>query len=285
MVMTTPATLSGAEQDQETPERPSSAGGASPAPSALPVVAFRKVTKCYGELEVLHGIDLDIAAGEKVALIGPSGSGKTTIGRMLMTLEEPTSGMIEVEGKPLWHMERKGKLVRANEAHLHRMRSRIGMIFQHFNLFPHMKVLRNVTEAPRKVLGLDKDEAHERAVEMLRKVGLEDKLDVYPSKLSGGQKQRVAIARALVMRPKIMIFDEVTSALDPELVGEVLSVIREIAEEGEMAMLLITHEMDFAREVADRVIFKADGRIVEEGKPEALFERPQSERLRAFLNR
>ncbi len=269
------------EQLQESTASHSSVRDAAP---ALPVVSYRKVTKRYGELEVLHGIDLDIAAGEKVALIGPSGSGKTTIGRMLMTLEEPTSGMIEVEGEPLWHMERKGKLVRANEQHLHRMRSRIGMIFQHFNLFPHMKVLRNVTEAPRKVLGLDKEEAHERAVEMLCKVGLEDKLDVYPSKLSGGQKQRVAIARALVMRPKVMVFDEVTSALDPELVGEVLSVIREIAEEGEMAMMLITHEMDFAREVADRVIFKADGRIVEEGKPEDIFERPQSERLRAFLN-
>ncbi|MBJ6362325.1 ectoine/hydroxyectoine ABC transporter ATP-binding protein EhuA [Paenibacillus sp. GCM10012307] len=256
-----------------------------PAAPVTPVVSYRNVKKSYGDLEVLHGIDLDIAAGEKIALIGPSGSGKTTLGRMLMTLEEPTSGIIEVEGEPLWQIERNGKLVRANEHHLHRMRSKIGMVFQHFNLFPHMRVLRNVTEAPRKVLGIGKEEAHDRAVEMLCKVGLEDKLDVYPSKLSGGQKQRVAIARALVMRPKIMVFDEVTSALDPELVGEVLSVIKEIAEEGEMAMMLITHEMDFARDVADRVIFGADGRIVETGPPQELFGQPKSDRLKSFLSR
>ncbi|MBD2845658.1 ectoine/hydroxyectoine ABC transporter ATP-binding protein EhuA [Paenibacillus sp. IB182496] len=253
--------------------------------TALPIVKYNDVKKSFGDLEVLHGINLEMRPGEKIAIIGPSGSGKTTLGRMLMTLEEPTSGTIEVDGELLWHMERGGKLVRASEAHLHRMRTKIGMVFQHFNLFPHMKVIRNVTEAPRKVLGLSKEEAHERAVEMLRKVGLEDKLDVYPSKLSGGQKQRVAIARALVMRPKVMVFDEVTSALDPELVGEVLEVIKEIALEGEMAMMLITHEMDFAREVADRVIFGADGLIVEEGPPSELFENPESERLQSFLRR
>jgi len=253
--------------------------------AARPIVRYERIRKSFGDLEVLHDINLDIAPGEKVAMIGPSGSGKTTLGRMLMTLEEPTSGFIEVDGEQLWHMESRGKLVRANEAHLHRMRTKIGMIFQHFNLFPHMNVLKNVTVAQRKVLGVPKEEAEERAVTMLGKVGLVDKLDTYPSMLSGGQKQRLAIARALVMRPKVMVFDEVTSALDPELVGEVLAVIKEIAAEGDMAMLLITHEMDFAREVADRVIFGAEGAIVEEGPPEAIFENPESERLQAFLSR
>ncbi len=250
-----------------------------------PIVKYTGVTKSFGDLQVLKGIDLEMQPGEKVAVIGPSGSGKTTMGRMLMTLEEPTEGTIEVDGELLWHMEEKGKLVRANEKHLHRMRCNVGMVFQHFNLFPHMNVLRNVTEAPRKVLGLSKEEAEERAVSMLGKVGLVDKLKMYPSNLSGGQKQRVAIARALVMRPKVMVFDEVTSALDPELVGEVLEVIREIAEEGEMAMMLITHEMDFAKEIADRVIFGAEGRIVEQGTPEEIFDNPQSERLQSFLQR
>jgi polar amino acid transport system ATP-binding protein len=261
------------------------AAGSSQVSASQPIVRYSHIRKSFGDLEVLHDINLDIAAGEKVAMIGPSGSGKTTLGRMLMTLEEPTSGFIEVDGEQLWHMESRGKLVRANEAHLHRMRAKIGMIFQHFNLFPHMNVLKNVTIAQRKVLGVSKDEAEERALTMLGKVGLADKLDTYPSMLSGGQKQRVAIARALVMRPKVMVFDEVTSALDPELVGEVLAVIKEIASESDMAMLLITHEMDFAREVADRVIFGAEGSIVEEGPPEAIFENPQSERLQAFISR
>ncbi|MGG3283743.1 ectoine/hydroxyectoine ABC transporter ATP-binding protein EhuA [Paenibacillus solani] len=250
-----------------------------------PIVKYTGVTKSFGDLQVLKGIDLEMQPGEKVAVIGPSGSGKTTLGRMLMTLEEPTEGIIEVDGELLWHTYEKGELVPASEKHLHRMRSNVGMIFQHFNLFPHMNVLRNVTEAPRKVLGLSKEEAEERAVSMLGKVGLADKLKMYPSNLSGGQKQRVAIARALVMRPKVMVFDEVTSALDPELVGEVLEVIREIAEEGEMAMMLITHEMDFAKEIADRVIFGAEGRIVEQGTPEEIFDNPKSDRLQSFLQR
>ncbi|GIP45451.1 ectoine/hydroxyectoine ABC transporter ATP-binding protein EhuA [Paenibacillus sp. J45TS6] len=254
-------------------------------PDTSPIVKYTGVTKSFGNVEVLNGIDLEMQPGEKVAVIGPSGSGKTTMGRMLMTLEEPTSGTIEVDGELLWHMEHKGGIVRANEKHLHRMRCNVGMVFQHFNLFPHMNVMRNVTEAPRKVLGLSKEEAEERAVTMLTKVGLEDKFKMYPSKLSGGQKQRVAIARALVMRPKVMVFDEVTSALDPELVGEVLEVIREIAEEGEMAMMLITHEMEFAKEIADRVIFGADGKIVEQGTPEEIFDNPQSDRLQSFLQR
>ncbi|NMM54528.1 ectoine/hydroxyectoine ABC transporter ATP-binding protein EhuA [Paenibacillus aquistagni] len=251
-----------------------------------PIVQYQGVTKTFGDLEVIKGIDLALYPGEKMALIGPSGSGKTTLGRMLMTLEEPTTGTILIDGEPLWQMKTSsGKLVRANEKHLRRMRQKIGMVFQHFNLFPHLSVLRNVTLAPMSVLGLSKEEVYQRAVEMLTKVGLQDKLDEYPSRLSGGQKQRVAIARALVMQPKVMVFDEVTSALDPELVGEVLEVIKEIAIDSDMAMMLITHEMDFARDIADRVIFGAEGRIVEQGSPEAIFEQPESERLQSFLKR
>lgn len=250
-----------------------------------PVVSFQSVQKNFGDLHVIKGVDLDIYPGEKIALIGPSGSGKTTLGRMLMTLEEPTSGTILIDDEPLWQTESKGKRVRTNEKHLRKMRSKVGMVFQHFNLFPHMSVMNNVSMAPRSVLKLTKEQAEERAIMMLRKVGLEEKLHFYPSQLSGGQKQRVAIARALVMQPKVMVFDEVTSALDPELVGEVLSVIKEIADEGQMAMMLITHEMEFAREVADRVIFGAEGLIVEQGTPEDIFTNPQSERLQAFLQR
>ncbi|WP_318978603.1 ectoine/hydroxyectoine ABC transporter ATP-binding protein EhuA [Effusibacillus dendaii] len=250
-----------------------------------PIVRYRKISKSYGDLQVLKEIDLDIYPGEKVAVIGPSGSGKTTLARLLMTLEEPTAGTIEVDGELLWHKRVKGRLTRADEKHLHRVRGSIGMVFQHFNLFPHMTILRNVTEAPIRVLGLSKEEAVERAKIMLDKVGLLDKLDKYPGQLSGGQKQRVAIARALVMRPKVMLFDEPTSALDPELVGEVLTVIKEIAAEGDMAMLLITHEMEFARDVADRILFTDGGKIVEEGSPKQIFENPKSPRLQMFLNR
>ncbi|MGG4105031.1 MULTISPECIES: ectoine/hydroxyectoine ABC transporter ATP-binding protein EhuA [Paenibacillus] len=273
------------DEQAEASKVPQQENNPATAAGTKPIVKYTGVTKSFGDLQVLKGINLEMQPGEKVAVIGPSGSGKTTMGRMLMTLEEPTEGTIEVDGELLWHMEEKGRLVRASEKHLHRMRCNVGMVFQHFNLFPHMNVLRNVTEAPRKVLGLSKEEAEERAVSMLSKVGLADKLKMYPSNLSGGQKQRVAIARALVMRPKVMVFDEVTSALDPELVGEVLEVIREIADEGEMAMMLITHEMDFAKEIADRVIFGADGRIVEQGTPEEIFDNPQSERLQSFLQR
>jgi polar amino acid transport system ATP-binding protein len=258
-------------------------------PEALgiePLVRYEGITKKFGELEVIKGIDLELQPGEKLVLIGPSGSGKTTLGRMLMTLEKPTSGRILLEGESLWEMKLKsGRIVPANDRHLRRLRGSIGMVFQHFNLFPHMKVIDNVMLAPRSVLGLSKEEAYDRAVTMLGKVGLESKLSEFPSKLSGGQKQRVAIARALVMQPKVMVFDEVTSALDPELVGEVLAVMKEIAEDSAMAMMLITHEMDFARDIADRVIFGAEGRIVEEGSPEAIFGQPRSDRLRAFLNR
>ncbi|MEH7224469.1 ectoine/hydroxyectoine ABC transporter ATP-binding protein EhuA [Bacillus sp. JJ1566] len=252
---------------------------------AEPIVKYENVIKSFDEVDVLKGIDLDIAPAEKIALIGPSGSGKTTIIRLLMTLEEPTSGVIEVNGQNLWQMEKKGELVRANEKHLRQIRGDIGMVFQHFNLFPHMTILENCMTGPIHVKSESKEEARKNSIEMLEKVGLGDKLDNYPNQLSGGQKQRVAMARALVMRPKVMLFDEVTSALDPELVGEVLEVIREIAKEGEMAMVLVTHEMDFARDVADRIIFLENGVIAEQGTPEEVLENTESERLQQFLSR
>jgi polar amino acid transport system ATP-binding protein len=247
------------------------------------VVRYKKVSKSFGDLDVIKELYLDVAPAEKIGIIGPSGSGKTTLIRMLMTLEKPTSGTIEVGGEMLWHKKVNGNLVPADEKHLRKVRSKVGMIFQQFNLFPHMKVLRNVTEAPIHVLGLSKEEAEERAITMLDKVGLKDKLDQYPKQLSGGQQQRVAIARALVMNPKVMLFDEVTSALDPELVEEVLAVIKEIALEGEMTMLLVTHEMQFAREISDRIVFINDGHIIEQGPPEQIFEDPKKERTRNFL--
>lgn len=253
--------------------------------AGTPIVRYDQVFKSFGDVDVLKGINLDVAPGEKLAIIGPSGCGKTTMIRMLMTLEKPTSGMIEVDGEPLWHKEVKGRLVQADEKHLRQMRNKIGMVFQQYNLFPHMKILRNVTEAPIHVLGLSKKEAEERAMTMLEKVGLADKVDAYPAQLSGGQQQRVAIARALVMQPKVMLFDEVTAALDPELVGEVLEVIKDIASDGETAMMIITHEMDFARDVADRVVFLDNGVIAEQGSPQEVLENPQSERLQSFLTR
>ncbi|NCU18221.1 ectoine/hydroxyectoine ABC transporter ATP-binding protein EhuA [Pallidibacillus pasinlerensis] len=250
------------------------------------LVHYVNVSKSYGDVRVLKNLNLEVKKGEKLGLIGPSGSGKTTIIRMLMTLEKPTSGFIKFEDEYLWHKEnKKGQLVEADEKHLRKMRTNIGMVFQHFNLFPHMTILRNVMEAPVRVLGLPKEEAKERSVEMLTKVGLRDHLDKYPEQLSGGQKQRVAIARAVVMQPKVMLFDEVTSALDPELVGEVLEVIRELANETDMAMILVTHEMDFAKEISDRIVFLHDGKIEEEGTPNEIFENPRSLRLQNFLKR
>ena len=248
------------------------------------MVRFEKVSMAFGGLVVLREVDLSVAPAEKVAIIGPSGSGKTTILRILMTLERPTSGVVHVNGEPLWHREVHGKLAPADRGHLRRMRGRIGMVFQHFNLFPHMTVLRNVTEAPVYVLKQPRAAAEESARELLKMVGLSDKVDCYPYQLSGGQKQRVAIARALAMKPKVMMFDEVTSALDPELVGEVLNVMRKLAQETEMTMLIVTHEMGFAKEVADRVLFFDNGRIVEDGPPAQLFERPREQRTRDFLS-
>ena len=250
-----------------------------------PFVQYKDVHKSFGDVEVLKGIDLDIMPGEKVAVIGPSGSGKTTIIRMLMTLEEPTSGSIFVDGENLWQVERNGELVRARESHLREVRGSIGMVFQHFNLFPHMTILENCMTAPINVKKENKGEARERSIEMLEKVGLGDKLDNYPNQLSGGQKQRVAMARALVMRPKVMLFDEVTSALDAELVEEVLEVIRDLAEDGDMAMVLVTHEMEFALDIADRVVFLDKGVIAESGPPSEVLEHSKNERLQSFLRR
>ena len=250
-----------------------------------PIVNYRDVTKSFGDVHVLKGINLDIHAGEKIAVIGPSGSGKTTIIRMLMTLEEPSSGDILVNGTNLWKMDKKGSSVRANEKHLRAVRGDIGMVFQHFNLFPHMTILENCMAAPVHVKGENKEEVQDRAIKMLDRVGLGDKLHFYPSQLSGGQKQRVAMARALVMRPKIMLFDEVTSALDPELVGEVLEVIRDIAINDEMAMVLVTHEMDFALDIADKVLFLDQGVIAEQGTAREVLEHSENERVQAFLKR
>ncbi len=249
------------------------------------IVRYRNVKKAFGDTVVLNDLNIDIKQGEKIALIGPSGSGKTTIIRMLMTLEQPTEGMIEVDGQMLWHKEVNGELVTADEKHLRKVRGSIGMVFQQYNLFPHMTIMKNCTEAPIHVLGLSKQEAKERAIKMLTKVGLADKVDMYPAQLSGGQQQRVAIARSLVMQPKVMLFDEVTAALDPELVGEVLEVLRDIASEGETTMMLITHEMDFARDVADRVFFLDKGSIAEQGTPDEVINHPKTERLQTFLGR
>ena len=248
-----------------------------------PMVCFDQVTKRYGELVVLDALDLEVAPNEKVAIIGPSGSGKTTVLRMLMTLERIDEGVIWVDDRPLTHMERNGRLMPADERYLRSVRGQIGMVFQHFNLFPHMSALGNCMEAPVHVLGLPKAEARARAEELLSMVGLADKTDHYPSQLSGGQQQRVAIARALAMRPKVMLFDEVTSALDPELVGEVLGVIRKLGAEHNLTMLMVTHQMGFAREFADRVCFFYAGKIAEQGAPAEIFSNPRNERTQQFL--
>ena len=251
--------------------------------SDAPIIRVSDLRKAYGPLQVLRGMNLDVARGEKLSIIGPSGSGKSTLLRLLMTLEKPSGGRIEVDGEPLWTMSRAGGEVPADAAHIRALRAKVGMVFQHFNLFPHMTALQNVTLAPVKVLGLSKAEAKERGERLLRSVGLGDKLNAYPAKLSGGQKQRVAIARALAMQPAIMLFDEVTSALDPELVGEVLNVLRDLAHEHDITMLLVTHEMAFAQEISDRVIFMDEGRVVEAGAPDRIFNTPAEERTRRFL--
>jgi polar amino acid transport system ATP-binding protein len=248
-----------------------------------PIIRFDKVRKSFGAFTVLDELDFEVAPGEKVTIIGPSGSGKSTVLRILMTLEAISGGVVYVSGEPLWHERRNGDLVPAGESHLRRMRTQLGMVFQQFNLFPHMTVLRNLTEAPRVVLGLSKQEARARAEELLKLVGLTDHAGKFPSQLSGGQQQRVGIARALAMRPRIMLFDEPTSALDPELVGEVLNVIRHLAEAHDLTMLMVTHEMRFAREISDRVCFFDKGKIVEQGTPEQIFGTPRNERTRQFL--
>ena len=247
------------------------------------MVQFENVVKRFGDLEVLQGLNFSIQPGERVTLIGPSGSGKTTILRLLMTLEKVTDGVIWVEGEPLSHMRRGDRLVVANEAHLRNVRKKIGMVFQQFNLFPNMKVMRNITEAPIHTLGIPKDKAHERARELLELVGLSDKADNYPSQLSGGQQQRVAIARSLAMSPDILLLDEVTSALDPELVADVLDLLKDIAASTDITMLIVTHEMGFARDVSDRVMMFDRGVVVEDGPPSQVMEQPEHERTRSFL--
>ncbi|NLJ50580.1 MAG: ectoine/hydroxyectoine ABC transporter ATP-binding protein EhuA [Alcaligenaceae bacterium] len=247
------------------------------------MITFENVTKKFGDVTILDQLNFNVQKNEKVTIIGPSGSGKSTILRILMTLETINSGVIYVDGKPLWHEHKNGVLVPASERHLRDMRKQMSMVFQQYNLFPHMTVRRNVTEAPIHVLKLSKDEANHLAEEYLDMVGLLEHADKFPSQLSGGQQQRVAIARSLAMRPNIMLFDEPTSALDPELVGEVLTVIESLAVKHDLTMLLVTHEMQFAREISDRIVFIDQGNIVEEGTPEDVFTSPKEERTQAFL--
>jgi polar amino acid transport system ATP-binding protein len=249
-----------------------------------PMVKAEGVHKRFGRLEVLKGIDLEIKRGEVVCLLGPSGSGKSTFLRCINHLEKINAGRLSVDGELVGYREAGGKLHELRENEVARKRAEIGMVFQHFNLFPHMTTLENVTLAPVRVLGLSRGKAEERAKRLLARVGLADKVHSYPVALSGGQQQRVAIARALAMEPKLMLFDEPTSALDPELVGEVLDVMRELAREG-MTMLVVTHEMGFAREAADNVVFMDAGVVVESGPPNECLANPKHERTRSFLSK
>ncbi|MBH1942326.1 amino acid ABC transporter ATP-binding protein [Mobilitalea sibirica] len=239
------------------------------------MIQIRNLHKYFGELEVLKGVDVNIEEGEVVCIIGASGSGKSTLLRCLNFLETKDKGEIYVDGKLIEKKCRQDVID---------LRKKVGMVFQRFNLFPHMTVIQNVMEGPITVRKMPKEEAQELAMELLAKVGLEDKKDQYPAMLSGGQQQRVAIARTLAMQPKVVLFDEPTSALDPELVGEVLTVMKELAKEG-MTMAVVTHEMGFAKEVSDRVIFLHEGVITEEGTPEDIFEHPKNERLQGFLSK
>ncbi|MFD7664377.1 ectoine/hydroxyectoine ABC transporter ATP-binding protein EhuA [Streptomyces sp. NPDC059788] len=248
------------------------------------LVRFDRVTKRFGAHTVLDSLDMTVYSGKHVTLIGPSGSGKTTILRLLMTLLKPEEGKIKVGDAYLTHEEKNGKLVPAGEKHCREVRKNIGMVFQQFNLFPNMKVLRNITEAPVHVLGLSKDAAEERARGLLDLVGLTQHIDKYPSQLSGGQQQRVAIARALAMRPQVLLLDEVTSALDPELVAGVLDVLRDIAHTTDITMLIVTHEMNFARDISDCVMMFDQGRVIEFGSPEKIFSEPENDRTREFLS-
>jgi len=252
---------------------------------AEPIIKIDAISKSFGAFKVLDSLSMQVMPGEKLALIGPSGSGKTTILRILMTLERIDGGHISIDGEQLYHMPKNGSLAAADERHLTRMRQKIGMVFQLFNLFPHMSVIDNVTLAPMLTKGITRDAAQKRAMELLDMVGMSEKARAMPAQLSGGQKQRVAIARALALSPKIMLFDEVTSALDPELVEEVLNVMRKLAAETDMTMLLVTHEMGFAHDFADRILFFDRGRIVEEGKPDEIFRNPKQERTQTFLRK
>jgi len=236
------------------------------------VIEVKDLHKSFGQLKVLNGVSINIQKGEKVVVIGPSGSGKSTFLRCLNRLEEPTGGQVIFEGFDITD----------KKTNIDKHRQKMGMVFQHFNLFPHLTVLQNITLAPTTLKLQTKEEAQKNAIELLNMVGLVDKANVYPSTLSGGQKQRIAIVRALAMNPDVMLFDEPTSALDPEMVGEVLNVMKQLAEDG-MTMVCVTHEMGFAREVADRVIFMYDGIILEEGTPEEIFGNPKNERTKQFL--
>jgi len=238
------------------------------------VIKVKGLKKSFGKLDVLKGIDIEIKKGEVVVVIGPSGSGKSTFLRCLNLLEKPTGGEIIFEGMSITQ----------NEKNIDSIRQKMGMVFQQFNLFPHLSIMDNIILAPVKVKGMNKDDAKKRAIELLKTVGLEDKANSYPGQLSGGQKQRIAIVRALAMSPDVMLFDEPTSALDPEMVGEVLDVMKKMASQG-MTMVVVTHEMGFAREVADRVIFMDGGEIVEEGSPEDIFTAPKHTRTREFLSK
>lgn len=240
--------------------------------SDQPAIDVRKLHKSFGELEVLKGIDFQVASGEVVCVIGPSGSGKSTLLRCINRLEDSQAGQILIDGDDITDID----------ADVDKLRTRIGMVFQQFNLFPHLTVLKNLTVAPVKVLKRDKAEATEFAKEMLGRVGLSDKADAFPAHLSGGQQQRVAIARSLCMQPDMMLFDEPTSALDPELIGEVLDVMRSLADEG-MTMMVVTHEISFAKDVADRVVFMDGGVVVEEGPPHDVLDNPQTDRAKQFL--
>jgi polar amino acid transport system ATP-binding protein len=255
-----------------------------PAGTGRPMVKAEAVHKSFGHLEVLKGIDLEVRPNEVVVLLGPSGSGKSTFLRCINHLEQINAGRLSVDGELVGYREEGGKLHELRDREVARKRAEIGMVFQRFNLFPHMTALENVCEAPCQVKGIRKDEARREGRELLGQVGLGDKCDVYPNQLSGGQQQRVAIARALAMDPKLMLFDEPTSALDPELVGDVLEAMRKLAEDG-MTMVVVTHEMGFAREVGTHLVFMDQGVVVEEGRPAEVFANPQHERTRAFLSR
>ncbi|MCC8107372.1 MAG: amino acid ABC transporter ATP-binding protein [Clostridiales bacterium] len=246
------------------------------------MIRTENVCKNFGDLKVLKNVNLTVEQGEVVVIIGPSGAGKSTFLRSLNTLEKITSGKIYIEDELFYHRENDATVSKMEKEKFANMLLEMGMVFQQFNLFPHLTVLENVMLAPVNVRKRDKADAEKTARELLEKVGLSDKADIYPSRLSGGQQQRVAIARALAMEPKVMLFDEPTSALDPELVGEVLNVMKDLANQG-MTMLCVTHEMGFAREVADKVIFMADGQILEEGKPEEVFSNPKSPQAQQFL--
>lgn len=248
-----------------------------------PYISFKGVTKSFGAFKVLDDFDFEVRKGEKVALIGPSGSGKSTVLRILMTLEPFQEGQVTLDGVN-YHLPDGAGRFRADERHLSEIRQYVGMVFQQFNLFPHMTVLRNIVHAPMAVLRMKRADAEDRARKLLAMVGLADREGHFPDQLSGGQKQRVAIARALAMRPRVLLFDEPTSALDPEMVNEVLNVIRSLADEHDLTMILVTHEMGFARDVADRVCFFDRGKIVEQGLPETVLYRPAHPRTKAFLS-